>query len=147
MTDEKNKNNQEKYLRATVGAFIENKEGKILLIRSPKWKEGLWLCPSGGIEYGESPIEACIRETKEETGLDVKDPEFIQVVSMVEPKEFHKPMHFVGIDYKFTLVDENQELQLDTREVLEAGWFDKEEIVKRDDIEFTTKDSVKKLIN
>jgi len=71
MTEE-NKNNEEKYLRATVGAFIENKAGKILLIRSPKWLEGnLWLCPSGGIEYGESPVEACIREAKEETGLEV----------------------------------------------------------------------------
>jgi len=141
------KNNQEKYLRATVGIFIENKEGKILLIRSPKWLDGnLWLCPSGGIEYGESPIEACIRETKEETGLDIKDPGFIQVVSMVEPKEYHKPMHFVGIDYKFKLIDENQTPQLDVREVLEAAWFDPEEIVKRNDIEATTFDTVKKIL-
>ncbi|MFZ2190288.1 MAG: nucleotide exchange factor GrpE [Candidatus Magasanikiibacteriota bacterium] len=140
-------NNEEKYLRATVGAFIENKDGKILLIRSPKWLEGnLWLCPSGGIEYGESPVEACIREAKEETGLDLKDPEFIQVVSMVEPKEFHKPMHFVGVDYKFKLADEKQEIEFDPREVLETKWFEPEEIVKRDDIEFTTKDSVQKML-
>lgn len=138
---------EEKYLRATVGAFIENKEGKILLIRSPKWLEGnLWLCPSGGIEYGESPIEAAMRETKEETGLDLEDPEFIQVVSMVEPKEFHKPMHFIGVDYKFKLVDENQEFQLDSREVLEANWFIPEDIIKRDDIELTTRDSVQKIL-
>jgi 8-oxo-dGTP diphosphatase len=31
-----------------------------------------WDLPGGTIEFGESPVEAAIRETKEESGLDMK---------------------------------------------------------------------------
>lgn len=144
MTEEKN--DTKKYPRATVGIFIENKDNKILLIQSPKWREGLWLCPGGGIEYGELPVEAAIREVKEELGLDVISPEFIQVVNGVDPKEFIYPGHFVGIDYKFKLANEGQELKVDSQEVLATEWLAPEEIVKRDDIEITTLESVKKIL-
>src|SRR5690606_24304986 len=33
--------------------------------------EIVWNFPGGGIEEGETPEEACIREVKEETGLNV----------------------------------------------------------------------------
>lgn len=32
----------------------------------------VWNFPGGGIEANESPEQACIRETKEETGFDIK---------------------------------------------------------------------------
>ncbi|MEI3517087.1 MAG: NUDIX domain-containing protein [Clostridia bacterium] len=31
--------------------------------------------PGGGIEEGESSLEAAVREVEEETGLDIEDPE------------------------------------------------------------------------
>jgi 8-oxo-dGTP diphosphatase len=34
--------------------------------------DSVWNFPGGGIEAGETPEEACIREVKEETGYEVK---------------------------------------------------------------------------
>ena len=48
-------------------------DGKLLMIRRSE-REGdlLWALPGGAIETGESPEDAAVRETLEETGLVVK---------------------------------------------------------------------------
>jgi len=47
------------------------KNGKVLLIkRGREPGKGLWALPSGFIESGETPEDACSRELKEETGMD-----------------------------------------------------------------------------
>lgn len=45
-------------------------DGKILLTKRNDFH--VWCLPSGGVEQGESVAEAAIRETKEETGIDIK---------------------------------------------------------------------------
>lgn len=50
-------------------AIILNEQNEILLCHRRDYD--LWNLPGGGIEAGESPREAVIREVKEETGLDV----------------------------------------------------------------------------
>jgi ADP-ribose pyrophosphatase len=39
----------------------------------------VWNYPGGGIEAGESPEEACIREVKEETGFDIRIIELMKL--------------------------------------------------------------------
>lgn len=50
---------------------IAEREGKILLIkRGMEPRKGIWTLPSGFMEAGETPKNACLRELKEETGMD-----------------------------------------------------------------------------
>ena len=47
--------------------------GKILLLlRAGGWKTGSWGPPGGGADQGETPKQAAVRETYEESGLRVK---------------------------------------------------------------------------
>jgi ADP-ribose pyrophosphatase YjhB (NUDIX family) len=48
------------------------KDGRILLIHRIKNNKEYYVLPGGGIEEGESPEEAVIRELKEETNLDIR---------------------------------------------------------------------------
>jgi len=53
---------------AMNGAVIQ--EDRILLTQRDDFET--WILPGGGVEEGESVAQAAIRETKEETGLDVE---------------------------------------------------------------------------
>jgi ADP-ribose pyrophosphatase YjhB (NUDIX family) len=55
--------------------------------------KGTWSLPSGYIDYEEDFLTAAIRETKEETGLDVEIRSLINVVSSFVSPRFH----FLGI--------------------------------------------------
>jgi ADP-ribose pyrophosphatase YjhB (NUDIX family) len=54
--------------RVAAGALIRNAVGEILLVK-PTYKDG-WEIPGGYVEPGESPRAACIRELREELGID-----------------------------------------------------------------------------
>lgn len=56
-------------------AVVFDKEGKILMARREEVRShfnNLWQFPGGGIEFGEDPKDAVVREVREETGLTVK---------------------------------------------------------------------------
>ena len=82
----------------TVGAFIFNHNDEMLLLKSHKWP-GMYVVPGGHVELGERIEAAVIRETKEETGLDVYDLEFINFQEFIYDPSFWKPKHFIFFDY------------------------------------------------
>ncbi|GAA0432182.1 NUDIX hydrolase [Streptomyces luteireticuli] len=59
--------------RTVVGAVIADADGKVLLLHRPAddYLGGLWELPSGGVDAGETLVEALRREVTEETGLTV----------------------------------------------------------------------------
>jgi putative (di)nucleoside polyphosphate hydrolase len=58
--------------RPAVGIMLFNREGKIFVGRRIDMPAGLaaWQMPQGGIDPGETPRQAAIRELKEEAGSD-----------------------------------------------------------------------------
>ncbi|GHC73766.1 NUDIX hydrolase [Streptomyces cinnamoneus] len=59
--------------KTVVGAVIPDADGKVLLLHRPAddYLGGLWELPSGGVDDGETLVEALRREVAEETGLTV----------------------------------------------------------------------------
>ena len=60
--------------RPSAYGIVFNKESVLL---SPQFEEGRYDLPGGGLDFGELPNEAVIREVKEETGLVVNRPKLI----------------------------------------------------------------------
>ena len=59
--------------RLTVDSLTLDAAGRLLLVRrgQPPF-QGSWALPGGFVEYGETVETACVRETKEETGMQVE---------------------------------------------------------------------------
>jgi 8-oxo-dGTP diphosphatase len=55
--------------RMGAGALIFDENGRFLLV-NPTYKEP-WEIPGGVVEVNESPAQACVREVREELGLNV----------------------------------------------------------------------------
>ncbi|SMF69404.1 ADP-ribose pyrophosphatase YjhB, NUDIX family [Paenibacillus uliginis N3/975] len=60
----------------SAAAIVLNERNEILLIKGP---DRGWEMPGGVVEEGESLINAAIRETKEESGIDIEVTKFCGV--------------------------------------------------------------------
>lgn len=100
---------EQQFPEPTVGVFIFNQNGEILLLESHKWP-GAYVVPGGHVELGERLEETAIREAKEETGLDVYDLEFINFQQFIYDPAFWKHRHFIFFD--FTAKTESTEVKL-----------------------------------
>jgi len=54
----------------SVTAVVTDDQGRILMVH--KTDNNLWALPGGGMDLGESIADAAVRETKEETGVDIE---------------------------------------------------------------------------
>jgi putative (di)nucleoside polyphosphate hydrolase len=56
--------------RRCIGAFLINREGRVLVGQRADRDEPAWQLPQGGIEENETPRQAVLRELAEEIGTD-----------------------------------------------------------------------------
>ena len=121
-----------KYEKA-CGTIVIN-DNKVLVIQQ---KQGFWGFPKGHMEQGENEIQTAIRETKEETNLDViiEDKTRFCLTYVIEDKNIHKE-----VVYFVAKVDGKVDIKPQIEEVNSIAWID---IVKVEDI--LTFDNLKEL--
>ena len=64
--------------KVDIRAVVFNEKDEVLLVRE-KW-DGRWSMPGGWSDVGFTPKEVAIKETKEETGLDVRAERLLAVM-------------------------------------------------------------------
>jgi len=83
-----------------VGAIVIERQRVLLVRRANPPLQGQWSIPGGVVETGETTREAVVREVQEETGLEVKPVEFLEVFERILRDENSRVRyHYVLMDY------------------------------------------------
>jgi 8-oxo-dGTP diphosphatase len=82
----------------TADVFVVRGDTFLALERGPGLGEGVWYIPGGLVERGEDPRAGAIRETREETGLELDDVRLLRVWTYAPPGETNHTVHatYVG---------------------------------------------------
>lgn len=100
--------------------IYDKKTGQVLVLDKVKkygW-EGLTF-PGGKVEFGESFVDSVIREAKEETNLDIKNPNLVGIITWISDEGKDVGLIYETSDFEGDLVEENREGRL--------FWMDYEE--------------------
>ena len=127
-------------LRNGVGILVLNKNNKVFVAKRIDNPENYWQMPQGGIDKGESYLDAAYRELKEETSI-----ESVSLIKEIEDYiTYNLPDHLLGIIWRGKFKGQKQkwfimrfygkdsEININTKkaEFLDWKWVDINEITK-----------------
>jgi 8-oxo-dGTP diphosphatase len=125
-------------MQLRVGAYaVVVESGRMLL---PHWRgDGRWMLPGGGIDPGEDPADAVVRELLEETGHDVELDGLLGVDSLVVPaadriNASEGPLHWLRVVYRAHVVGGELRDEVDGSTDT-AAWFDLDEVPRLSRVE------------
>ena len=118
-------------LRPGASAIILDGTGEKVLL-TQREDNGRWCLPGGGMDPGESAEEACIREVREETGLEVRVTRLIGIYT--SPNiivEYSDGNRIQPVAFSFQATPTGGELSL-SDETTAIGYFTLEEMDRLD---------------
>lgn len=123
-------------MRQAARVILFDEHNRVLLFRgvdstiadAAPW----WFTPGGGLEAGETPREAALREVREETGLtldSVSGPVYEQKMDFTfEGVNLHQyEQFFVAHVHEFAITAESR-TDLEKRTMLESRWWSLDEL-------------------
>jgi 8-oxo-dGTP diphosphatase len=120
--------------RTRLGSYslCVDEAGRLLLARlsAVEVEYGAWTLPGGGVDFGEHPDAAAIRELEEETGLVGEIEGIAGIFShLYERSRWARgaDLHFLGVVYRMRVVGGDLRDEVDgTTDA--AAWFSRDEI-------------------
>ena len=128
-------------LRNGVGIVVLNKQNKVFVAKRIDNPKDFWQMPQGGIDKNENPLNAAIRELKEETNI-----ESVELIKEIKEEiTYDLPDNLLGIIWKgkfkgqkqkwfvMRFLGLNNEINLRTKhpEFLEWKWINIENITDK----------------
>jgi 8-oxo-dGTP pyrophosphatase MutT (NUDIX family) len=132
-----------------AGIFIIRRDNRVLICHPTNHKDTLWSIPKGKVEEGEGLIDAALRETFEETNLDLKTKiavssfhvHNLEAVTYGHKKKMIHP--FVYIEHSFSEMDWNAlEIKCNSNVPLDRGGFP-----EMDEYKWVSIDEARKLLH
>lgn len=132
--------------RKTVVVLIVNSDGEFLSVFCTrnnavvgiKKDQNIWKLPQGGIDEGESVIDACKREIKEELGIDINVNQIVQKKDWCEEFSYHFlneegiPCFEVRLYPVLIIVENGLLIDLDKEENGDFEWVVGNDFLERD---------------
>ena len=113
--------------RVSAHALFFDGQDRLLLVKQSYRDE--WSIPGGMGEKDESPRETCVREVKEEIGLDIDSPEFVCVNWLPASGSKPEALHFL---FNGGILDDEKikEIKIDNAEIIDCAFMPLKEAEK-----------------
>lgn len=90
-----------RYPRLGTAVWVK-RDGKFLLgVRDGAWGPDTWCPPGGHLDFNETVLECAIRETKEESGIEIENVRFMTFLDTIwKEKDSHTVTMYFTADWK-----------------------------------------------
>ena len=116
-------------VRVAAYALATDDAGRILLCRVAPWvlSKPVWMLPGGGLQFGEAPEAAVVRELEEESGLSGEVERLLDVSDRTHPAAADREaLHAIRIVYEVRITGGDLRDELDGSTDT-CGWFTPDE--------------------